>query len=103
AAVAGDADTAAILPRLRAAKQAASDAIAAFGAHLRDVVVPASEGQGLLGPERFTAKLRHTLRDPDATPEGLLQVAEREFSAVREEMLRLATGLWPGVRAGAPG
>jgi len=102
AADAGDADSAAILPRLSAAEQAASEAIAAFGAHLRDVVVPASEGQGLLGRERFTAKLRHTLRDPDATPEALVEVAEREFVAVRAEMLRLATELWPGLRPGEP-
>jgi uncharacterized protein (DUF885 family) len=102
AAAAGDAATAAILPRLRVAEGAASEAIAAFGVHLRDVVLPASDGQGLLGRDRFTAKLRHTLRDPEATPEALLEVAEREFRAVRSEMLRLATELWPGLRPGEP-
>ena len=102
AATAGDADVEAVLPRLRAAEQRASEAIAAFGVHLREVVVPASAGDGLLGPERFTAKLRHTLRDPEATPEALLQVAEREFAAVRGELLRLATELWPECDQASP-
>lgn len=91
----GDGRSAALIPRLGAALLAAEEALDAFGARLRDVVIPAAEGDGLLGLELFTAKLRHTLHDPSATPESLLERAEREFAAVRTEMVRVATALWP--------
>ena len=66
----------------------------AFEAHLRDIVLPAAVGEGRLGPELFAAKLRHTLR-VDLTPEDVLARAEREYTFVRAEMIRLARDLWP--------
>jgi hypothetical protein len=67
--------------------------LAAFEAHLRDVVLPASAGEGRLGPELFATKLRHTLR-VDLTPAELLARAEREYALVRAEMIRLGRELW---------
>ena len=86
---------AAMLPRLTAAAGVARDAIAAFGTHLRDVVLPASEGEGRLGPDLFAAKMRHTMRSETLTPARILAGAEREYVAVRAEMVRLARDLWP--------
>lgn len=97
-----DPAVAAILPRLRAAADTASAAIDAFAAHLRDVVVPAASGSPLLGRDLFARKLVHTLRDPEATPEGILARAEAEFAAVRAEMVRIARRLWPRWRPGEP-
>src|SRR4029077_5377881 len=85
---------AAVMPRLRASADRAKAALERFGAHLRDVVIPAAEGDGLLGPELFEAKLRHTLRS-DLTVAQVLERAEREYGAVRTEMVRLARDLWP--------
>ncbi len=92
-----DADpaVAAILPRLTPAARVARDAVAAFGTHLRDVVLPASEGEGRLGPDLFAAKMRHTMRSETLTPTRILDGAEREYVAVRAEMVRLARDLWP--------
>ena len=97
AAEEGSADPAvmAMLPRVRAAADTAKAAFTSFEAQLRDVVLPASEGEGRLGSELFAAKMRHTLRDDALTPDRILAQAEREFDAVRAEMVRLATELWP--------
>ena len=38
------------------------EALVAFEAHLRDVVLPASEGEGRLGRALFAEKIRHTMR-----------------------------------------
>ena len=70
-------------------------ALAAFETHLRDVVLPASDGEGRLGAALFAAKMRHTMRSETLTPERILAEAEREFTAVRAEMVRLARDLWP--------
>jgi len=84
----------ALLPRLRAAAVSAKSSLDGFEAHLRDVVRPAAEGEGRLGPALFGAKMRHTLRDDELTPVAILERAERESVAVRAEMVRLARGLW---------
>jgi uncharacterized protein (DUF885 family) len=93
-AVPDDAATAAVMPRLRAAGDLAKTALERFGAHLRDVVIPGADGDGLLGPALFEAKLRHTLRS-DLSVAQVLERAEREYGAVRAEMVRLARDLWP--------
>ena len=90
-----DRATADLLPLLRTSGAAGRAAIDRFEHHLREVVVPASSGDGRLGQERFAAKLRHTLQIPELTPERLLERAEREAAAVRAEMVRLARTLWP--------
>jgi uncharacterized protein (DUF885 family) len=90
-----DPTVAAVLPRLRAAAEAAKAALAVFEAHLRDRVLPASEGEGRLGPELFAAKMRHTMRSADLTPERIRERAEREYAAVRAEMVRIARDIWP--------
>ena len=86
---------AAVRPRVAAAASVAKEALARFEAHLREVVLPASEGEGRLGEALFTEKLRHTLKIPELTPQRVLARAEREYDAVRAEMIRLAADLWP--------
>jgi uncharacterized protein (DUF885 family) len=86
---------AAVGPRLTAAATTARAAMAEFETHLRDVVLPASEGEGRLGPELFAAKMRHTMRSEALTPDRILQAAEREYAAVRAELVRIAREIWP--------
>jgi uncharacterized protein (DUF885 family) len=80
--------------RLEPAAASAEAALEAFAVHLRDVVLPAAEGEGRLGASLFAAKLRHALR-VEMTPNELMERARREFEAVRAEMVRHARGLWP--------
>jgi uncharacterized protein (DUF885 family) len=95
AAAGGDDDVAAMLPRLRAARATASGALDAFEDHLRATILPASSGEGRLGPELFAAKLAHTMRDRSITTEHIRAEAEREFAAVRAEMVRIAREIAP--------
>jgi uncharacterized protein (DUF885 family) len=91
---ASDPDVAAIVDRVRAAAASAKDALSEFEAHLRDTVMPASDGEGRLGSDVFARKMRHTMRSEELTPERILAAAEREFDAIRVEMLRLAQESW---------
>ncbi len=102
AAASDDADVAAVLPRLRAAVATAATALEAIGNHLAADVAPSATGDAALGYDLFAAKLRHTLRDPDVTPEAVLAHAEAEFAAVRAEMVRIAREIWPRWRPGEP-
>ncbi len=98
AAVAGATDNpavAALAPRMTAAADSARRALAEFEAHLREVVLPVSDGEGRLGAELFAAKMRHTMRSETLTPERILANAEREYVAVRAELVRIARDLWP--------
>ncbi|HEX5590236.1 MAG TPA: DUF885 domain-containing protein [Candidatus Limnocylindrales bacterium] len=95
AAHAAEPDVAALRPRLEAAAEAARRALAAWEAHLRDAVLPSSEGEGRLGRARYEAKLGYTLGDPSLTVEHVLAAAERQLPAIRGEMARLARELWP--------
>lgn len=90
-----DEDVAAIRRRLHEAAATAGEALTAFEAHLRGAVLPASEGDARLGRERFARKMRHTMRSETLTPERIMDAADREFTAVRAEMVRLARDLWP--------
>jgi uncharacterized protein (DUF885 family) len=94
-AAAGDPKVEALTPRLRTAAESARRALAAFETHLRDVVLPASDGEGRLGTELFAAKMRHTMRSDELTPVRILDAAEREYTAVRAELVRIARDLWP--------
>ena len=94
AAEAGDADVAALLPRLRSAAATATGALDAFRQHLEDDVAPAATGSPILGLPLFEARLRHTLRDPEVTAAAILERAERDFGAVRAEMVRIAREIW---------
>ena len=76
--------------------------MAAFETHLRDVVLPASEGEGRIGRQLFAAKMRHTMRSETLTPERIMAGAEREYVAVRAELVRLARDLWPTWRPDEP-
>ncbi len=98
AAAPTDPAVAAVLPRLIAAAEVARDAIDAFERHLREVVLPASDGEARLGPELFATKMRHTMRSETLTPDRILAAAEREYVVVRAEMVRLARDLWPAWR-----
>ena len=84
-----------MLPRLRAARATAAAELDAFEDHLRATILPASSGEGRLGPELFAAKLAHTMRDPSITTEHIRAEAEREFAAVRAEMVRIAREIAP--------
>jgi len=97
-----DLEVAAIVPRLTAAAATARAAVAAFEIHLRDVVLPASDGEGRLGAALFAEKMRHTMCSDASMADRLLAAAEREFSAVRGEMIRLARDLWPIWRPDGP-
>ena len=97
-----DLGVAAILPRLRAAADAASEALDAFGRWLSEDVAPSAQGDAALGEPLFSDKLRHTLRDPEVTPGAILARAEAEFAAVRAEMVRIARDAWPTWRPGEP-
>ena len=101
-AAAADERVAILVPRLSAAADTARAAVAAFGSHLRDAVLPSSEGEGRLGATLFAAKMRHTMRSETLTPERILAAAEREYVAVRGEMVRLARDLWPAWCPAAP-
>ncbi len=90
-----DPAVAALLPRLRAASAASRGVLEGIGHHLRTEVALHAAGSPELGRDLFAAKLRHTLADPDATPEAILDRAEREYAAVRAEMVRLSRALWP--------
>ncbi len=102
AAAPTDAAVAALVPRLREAAVTARGAVAAFETHLRDVVLPASDGEGRLGEALFTEKMRHTMRSDALTADRLLAAADREFVAVRSEMIQLARDLWPDWCADVP-
>jgi uncharacterized protein (DUF885 family) len=102
AEAAGDRDVAAILPRLRAARQVAGAALDAFAEHLRAVVLPVAEGEGRLGPELFAAKMAHTMRDASMTPDYIRDHAEREYAAVGAEMVRIARAIAPRWLGDAP-
>jgi uncharacterized protein (DUF885 family) len=86
---------AAIRGRLEAAGAVARNALAAFETHLRSEVLPRSEGEGRLGADLFTRKMVHTMRSAALTPERILGAADREFVAVRAELVRLAREMWP--------
>ena len=95
-----DATIAALAPRLTAAAATARAAVTACERHLRDVVLPASDGEGRLGHALFAQKMRHTMRSETLDADRLLASAERDFDTVRAEMVRLATELWPVWRPG---
>jgi uncharacterized protein (DUF885 family) len=89
-----DPEVAGLLDRIRAAAAAATASVGAFGAHLRDDVLPRSEGDGRVGSALFAAKMRHTMRSEALTPDRILAAAEMEFDAVRAELVRLAREHW---------
>jgi len=89
---------AAIVPRLRAAADDARAALDAFETHLRGVVLPVSTGEGRIGADLFARKLLHTFRTDEATIDAIRGRAEREFAAVRAEMIRIAREIWPAWR-----
>lgn len=92
-AAVADAAVAALLPRLKAAGATTAAAIESFEAFLRHGVLPRSTGEGRLGPDLFARKLRHTFRS-ELTAERILAEANREYGAVRGEMIRIARQIW---------
>ena len=93
-AASSDPHVADVAPRLRAAADAARAALDAFEAHVRDVVLPASVGEGRIGRELFARKLVHTFRTDEVTIDSIRSRAVREFVAVRAEMIRIAREIW---------
>jgi uncharacterized protein (DUF885 family) len=94
-AAADDPEVASLRMRLEAAATTARTAVSGFETHLRDVVLPASDGEGRIGAVLFAEKMRHTMRSDALTPERIMAEAEREYVAIRAEMIRLARDLWP--------
>ena len=94
-AVGSDPAVAALVPRLHVAAEASRSALDAFQAHIRDVVLPVSAGEGRIGRELFARKLVHTFRSDAATIDTIRDRARREFAAVRAEMIRIAREIWP--------
>jgi hypothetical protein len=88
-----DAEVRAILPRLKKAAETAKKALGEFESDLRDRVLPNAEGEGRLGRDLFDRKMRHTLKS-DLSPLEILERANREYVAVRREMVRLARDNW---------
>ena len=97
-----DASVAALKSRLEAAAIDAKAALDDFRQHLVDVVMPISEGEGRLGRDLFTRRMRHTMRSDSLTAERILDTADREFGAVRGAMVRLAGELWSTWRPDEP-
>ena len=90
-----DLAVAGLLDRVRSAAAIATTALEWFEEHLRDELLPIAEGEGRLGAELFRAKMRRTLKSDAPTPEEILARAEREYPAVRAEMIRIARQIWP--------
>jgi uncharacterized protein (DUF885 family) len=90
-----DPAVAAVLPRLRAARAVAGAALDGFERRLRDEILPTTSGEGRLGPALFAAKMIHTMQDPAMTPDRIREQAEREFTSVRAEMIRIAREIAP--------
>jgi uncharacterized protein (DUF885 family) len=97
-----DPDVVALRARLAAAAGGAKTAVNDLRQHLTDVVLPASEGEGRLGRDLFARRMRHTMRSESLTPERILAAADREFEAIRGEMVRLCGELWPIWRPDEP-
>jgi uncharacterized protein (DUF885 family) len=102
AAAPDDPAVAAVLPRLRAASERAEVVLGGIAGHLATEVAPNATGSFALGRDLFARKLRHTMRDPEITPEAVLSRAEAEFAAVRAEMVRIARDIWADWRPGEP-
>jgi uncharacterized protein (DUF885 family) len=92
----------ALQSRLDAAATSARSSLDDLTRHLQDVVLPRSEGDGRLGRDLFARKMRYTMRSDSLTPDHILEAAEREYEAVRGEMVRLAGDLWPTWRPNEP-
>ena len=96
AAAPTDAAVAVLLPRLRAASDAAAEALDELGGTWSTRWRPPPRAAPALGDAVFAEKLRHTMRDPEITPAAILARAEAEFAAVRAEMVKIARDAWPG-------
>jgi uncharacterized protein (DUF885 family) len=90
-----DSAVAEVAPRLRAAAEVAKTALAAFERHLRDEVLPGSEGEGRLGTDLFARKLFHTFGSDEVTIDSVSKQSAAEFAAVRAEMIRIAREIGP--------
>jgi uncharacterized protein (DUF885 family) len=77
-----------------AAAEEAKAAVAAFGAWLRDELLPSATGDFRLGAELYAQKFRHALKS-EVTPAELERRAASAFEDARAEMARLARELWP--------
>jgi uncharacterized protein (DUF885 family) len=97
-----DLGVAAVAPRLTGAAAEAKTALAEFERHLRDRVLPISEGEGRIGADLFAEKLRHTFGSDEVTIDSIGARADREFATVRAEMVRIAREIWPHWLPGTP-
>ena len=100
-AAAADPAVNALLPRLRAAASMAREAIESFEAWLGSDLLPRTTGDGRLGAELFSRKLRHTFRS-EITTDAIMAQARVEFDAVRGEMIRIAGEIWDRWVPGEP-
>jgi uncharacterized protein (DUF885 family) len=75
------------------AAEAATAAVDAFTAWLRDDLLPRADGDFRLGRELYERKFRHALKST-VSPDELEARAASAYQEVRGEMLRLARKLW---------
>jgi uncharacterized protein (DUF885 family) len=80
--------------RVKTAASAATQAVDAFVAWMRDELLPTADGDFRLGPDLYERKFRHRLKTT-LTPAELEARAAATYDEVRAEMLRLARELWP--------
>jgi Bacterial protein of unknown function (DUF885) len=78
---------------LEAALADARKAVDEFDEALKTEIRGRAQAEGRLGPELFQKKLRHTLSS-DLSTQELLSRAERDYTLVRGEMVRLARQMW---------
>jgi uncharacterized protein (DUF885 family) len=84
----------ALRARVETAASAATEAVDAFVAWMRDELEPTADGDFRLGAELYERKFSHRLKTT-LTPAELEARAAASYDEVRAEMLRLARELWP--------
>jgi len=84
----------AIRQRVTTAAEAATSAVDAFKAWLKDDLLPTADGDFRLGRDLYERKFAAVLK-ATIGPSELEQRAARAYDDVRAEMLRLAKELWP--------
>jgi len=91
----------ALRTRVGSAAEAATTAVEAFTAWLRDELLPDADGDFRLGRELYERKFHHALKGT-ITPAELEARAAAAYDEVRAEMLRLAREQWSTWMGDAP-
>ena len=76
-------------------QQAAIEALEGYGKWLESDLLPRSNGEFRLGPDKFRAKLAHTI-DSDLSMEEILQRAQQRLAETQQAMYETALPLYQG-------